>query len=38
MAVTWGFQSRELLAVEEPDYILNEPRELIDVFESTKDK
>jgi phosphoglycolate phosphatase-like HAD superfamily hydrolase len=27
-AVTWGYNSRELLAVQEPDYLIDSPDEL----------
>jgi len=32
VAVTWGFQSRELLRAESPDHIIDTPEELLAVF------
>lgn len=32
VAVTWGFQSKQLLLTERPDYIVNHPADLLSLF------
>jgi len=36
VAVSWGFQDRELLANEEPDFIIDNPRQLLDIVGQTE--
>ncbi len=31
-AVTWGYNSQKALAKQDPDYVVNKPHELIDLF------
>jgi phosphoglycolate phosphatase-like HAD superfamily hydrolase len=33
VAVTWGYQSKEFLLAEEPDYVVEKPRQLLELFE-----
>ena len=34
VAVTWGFQPRERLLSAQPDFVVNQPQELLDLFRS----
>ena len=34
IAVSWGFNSKELLAAQNPDFLIHQPNELIDVIGS----
>jgi len=31
VAVTWGFQERELLEQEAPDFVINNPKDLLKI-------
>lgn len=34
IAVSWGFNSKEILAQQNPDFLIHQPRELIDIIKS----
>jgi phosphoglycolate phosphatase len=34
IAVTWGFNSKEILAAQNPDFLIHQPSELIDIIKS----
>jgi phosphoglycolate phosphatase len=38
VAVTWGFNSYDILSRQKPDFLINHPRELLDVIEKRRDE
>ena len=38
VAVSWGFQNRELLAKENPDFLIDRPEQLLDVVNETSSR
>ncbi|MBD2042750.1 HAD-IA family hydrolase [Microcoleus sp. FACHB-672] len=38
IAVTWGFNSKQVLAAQNPDFLIDRPEELIEVIESLKQR
>lgn len=37
IAVSWGFNSKEVLAQQNPDFLIHQPKELIDIIKSLQD-
>jgi phosphoglycolate phosphatase-like HAD superfamily hydrolase len=38
IAVTWGFNSKQVLAAQNPDFLIDRPEELIKVIESLQER
>lgn len=36
IAVTWGFNSPEILAKQNPDFLIHQPRELLEVIKNSQ--